>query len=176
MSETNPQAPPAAPRKPMTRKRRRMYAVAIALLLLGASAALVLNALEDSLVFFHSPTQIIERDVLPGQRIRVGGLVEEESVSRLEDGTSVMFRVTDLTNTVPVIFGGALPDLFREGQGVVAEGTLDEDGIFQASEVLAKHDENYMPPEVAEALKKSGRWEESEGKNIEGKSVGEITP
>ena len=143
----------------MTRKRRRLYLLLTGLALLGAAAALVLTAFEESLVFFYSPTEVATREIAPEQRFRLGGLVEENSVSRGADGVTTRFRVTDLTNAVPVSFRGLLPDLFREGQGVVAEGYLNGDGVFVASEVLAKHDENYMPPEVAEALKKSGQWQ-----------------
>ncbi|MBT4770282.1 MAG: cytochrome c maturation protein CcmE [Rhodospirillaceae bacterium] len=151
----------------MTRKRRRLYIVLIAMGFLFAAGALVLSALRDNLVFFYSPTEILEREIQPGQRIRIGGLVEEASVVQASGEVSVMFRVTDLTQTIPVVFTGVLPDLFREGQGVIAEGSLNEDGVFQATNVLAKHDENYMPPEVAEALKKSGRWQEGAEMNGE---------
>jgi len=170
MSENeNEQLQPPPPKKgrPMTRKRRRLYIVLIAMGFLFAAAALVLPALRDNLVFFYSPTEILEREIQPGQRIRIGGLVEEASVVQALGEVSVMFRVTDLTQTIPVVFTGVLPDLFREGQGVIAEGSLNEDGVFQATNVLAKHDENYMPPEVAEALKKSGRWQEGAGMNGE---------
>jgi cytochrome c-type biogenesis protein CcmE len=143
----------------MTRKRRRLVALAAALLALGASAALALTALRDTLVFFYSPSEIAAKDLTPGRTFRIGGLVEEGSLKNGADG-QVSFRVTDLKQAVPVTYKGVLPDLFREGQGVVAQGALGADGTFVASEVLAKHDENYMPPEVANALKKSGRWQE----------------
>ena len=143
----------------MTRKRRRMLALGLGLAALGAAAALALSALNETLVFFYSPSEIEAKSLAPGQTIRVGGLVEEGSVAITGDG-SVRFRVTDLKTALPVTYRGVLPDLFREGQGVVAQGTLGPDGAFAASEVLAKHDETYMPPEVAEALKKSGRWRE----------------
>jgi len=146
----------------MTRKKRRMYVVLAGMATLGIAAALVLNAFEDSLVFFFSPTELTERDVAPGQVIRVGGLVEEDSVARLDDGLTVTFVVTDTANTLPIRFTGVLPDLFREGQGIVAEGSLGPDGVFVARDVLAKHDENYMPPEVADALKEAGHWEGDE--------------
>ncbi len=142
----------------MTRKRRRLYVVGLAMLAFGVATALVLMAFEENIVFFYTPTDLVEKDVPAGRRLRIGGLVEEDSVRRLDGGLRVEFRVTDLTNAVPVRYDGALPDLFREGQGVVAEGALLESGVFVASEVLAKHDENYMPAEVAEALKKSGQW------------------
>lgn len=145
----------------MTRKRRRLYLLLAGLLALGVAAALVLSAFRENLVFFYSPTEVHEKHIAPGTRIRIGGLVEEGSVTR--NGDSVTFRVTDLQTVLPVEYEGALPDLFREGQGVVAEGSLGPGGVFVATQVLAKHDENYMPPEVAEALKKSGRWQEGEG-------------
>ena len=143
----------------MTRKRRRLLALAAGLVALGAAAALALSALNDTLVFFYSPSEIEAKDLPPGRTFRIGGLVEEGSLQTGADG-AVSFRVTDLKQAVPVSFKGVLPDLFREGQGVVAQGALGPDGTFTASEVLAKHDENYMPPEVADALKRSGRWQE----------------
>ncbi len=142
----------------MKRKHRRLAFVAAAMVALGAAAALVLVAFEDSLVFFYSPSDLAEKDLPEGRRVRLGGLVEEGSVRRLADGLTVEFRVTDLAAAVPVIYTGVLPDLFREGQGVVTEGVLRADGVFKADGVLAKHDETYMPPEVAEALKRSGQW------------------
>ncbi len=123
----------------------------------AAAAALVLTAFEDNIVFFHSPTELSERNFAPTQRLRIGGLVEAGSVAKAADGVSVSFTVTDTAKSVPVTFKGILPDLFREGQGIVAEGHLRE-GVFVATDVLAKHDETYMPPEVAEAIKKSGQW------------------
>ena len=144
----------------MTRKRRRLIFVASGMVVLAAAAALVLTAFEDNLVFFYSPTDIGEKGIPEGRRFRLGGLVEEDSVRKTDGGLTVAFRVTDLSNAIPVTYKGILPDLFREGQGVVAEGVLNQDGVFEAAEVLAKHDENYMPPEVAEALKKSGYWQE----------------
>lgn len=140
----------------MKRKHKRLTFVAIALLLLGASAALVLSAFEENIVFFQSPSDIAQGKVEDGKRFRLGGLVEEGSVDR-SGGETVRFRVTDTVETVTVAYTGILPDLFREGQGVVAEGRL-KGGTFVADEVLAKHDENYMPPEVADAIKKSGEW------------------
>jgi len=142
----------------VTRKKRRLYFVSLGLLALGAATALVLSAVSDSLLYFYSPTDLQERPVADGQRFRLGGLVEEGSVDK--DGETVRFVVTDLVHTVPVVYTGILPDLFREGQGVVTEGRLGPAGVFQAANVLAKHDETYMPPEVADALKESGYWEE----------------
>jgi cytochrome c-type biogenesis protein CcmE len=143
----------------MTRRRRRLVALAAALLALGTAAALALTALRDTLVFFYSPSEIEAKGLAAGRTFRIGGLVEEGSLKTSVDG-QVSFRVTDLKQAVPVTYKGVLPDLFREGQGVVAQGALAADGTFVATEVLAKHDENYMPPEVADALKKSGRWQE----------------
>jgi cytochrome c-type biogenesis protein CcmE len=142
----------------MKRKHRRLIVILGGLGLLGVAAALVLNAASDNLLFFYTPTQLTEKGEPEGRRFRLGGLVEEGSVVRRTDGITVDFRVTDLTNTVPVTYTGVLPDLFREGQGVVVEGAVGGDGVFVAAEVLAKHDENYMPKDVAEALKASGEW------------------
>ena len=145
----------------MKRKHRRLVFIGSGLAALFAAAALVLTAFEENLVFFYAPSDLATQQVPAGRHFRLGGLVEEGSVERRADGVTVAFRITDLDQTVPVTYRGLLPDLFREGQGVVAEGTLDESGTFVAREVLAKHDENYMPPEVAEALKKSGQWKEA---------------
>ena len=144
----------------MTRKRRRLYFVMLGLLGLGAGMALVLTALQDDIVFFFSPTEIAERKPGPDIRIRIGGLVEAGSV--LHQGKTILFSVTDTTESLKVSYTGLLPDLFREGQGVVAEGHMNTQGTFIASNVLAKHDENYMPREVADALKASGQWKEGE--------------
>jgi cytochrome c-type biogenesis protein CcmE len=144
----------------MTRKRKRLVIVLASMAALGIGAALVLSAFRDNLVFFYSPTEVTTKHVPPERRFRVGGLVEEQSVKRGADGVTVTFRVTDMNQSLKVSYRGVLPDLFREGQGVVAEGKLDSSGMFQASEVLAKHDERYMPPEVVKALKQSGKWQE----------------
>jgi cytochrome c-type biogenesis protein CcmE len=141
-------------------KRRRLYFVVTGMALLAIAAGLVLYAMNDTLVFFYSPSELLAKQVPPGRALRIGGLVETGSVARDADGTTVHFRVTDTAKTVPVVFKGILPDLFREGQGVVAEGTMSPDGVFVASDVLAKHDEKYTPKEVVDALKKSGRWQE----------------
>lgn len=146
----------------MKRKHKRLTFAAIGLGLLGVAAALVLTAFEESIVFFHSPTDIAEGKVKIDRRVRLGGLVEEGSVQK-QAGAVTAFRITDGANVIDVTYRGILPDLFREGQGVVTEGRL-QGGLFVAEEVLAKHDENYMPPEVADALKKSGRWQEGPGK------------
>ena len=145
----------------MKRKHKRLTFVVVALGLLGLAATLVLSAFEENIVFFYSPTDIAGKKIADGRRIRIGGLVEEGSVEK-QAGAVVRFRVTDLTTTLQVSYKGLLPDLFREGQGVVAEGRL-EGGVFKADEVLAKHDETYMPPEVADALKKSGQWKDKVG-------------
>ncbi|MBL4722048.1 MAG: cytochrome c maturation protein CcmE [Alphaproteobacteria bacterium] len=152
-----------------TRKRRRLYAVLSGAVMLAIAAVLVLTAFEDSIVFFYSPTDLAEKQagrdpVKPDQLLRVGGLVEEDSVKTAADGVTKLFTVTDLKNTLRVSFKGILPDLFREGQGIVSSGSLGPDGIFVATEVLAKHDETYMPPEVADALKRAGEWKGDEEK------------
>ena len=142
----------------MTRKQRRLTLIATAGVVLAAAAGLTLFALSDQIVFFNSPSDVLARHVEPGSRIRLGGLVEEGSVVKAADG-HVDFAVTDGAASIPVTYRGILPDLFREGQGVVAEGVVGGDGTFAADTVLAKHDENYIPKEVAEALKKKGVWE-----------------
>ena len=144
----------------MTRKRRRLFFVLSGLLALGVAATLILSTLEENLVFFHSPTDLQTNPVSPQERIRIGGLVEKDSIARGTDKLEITFRVTDLRNSIPVHYHGLLPDLFREGQGIVAEGHFQENGVFEASEILAKHDENYMPPAVTDALKKSGHWKD----------------
>ena len=142
----------------MKPKQRRLILVGLGMLALAGAAALALTAFQENLIFFYSPSDLAERELAPARPIRLGGLVEEESVTRQADGLTVAFRITDLSESVPVVYEGILPDLFREGQGVVTEGTLGPDGVFVASEVLAKHDETYMPPEVAEALRAAGQW------------------
>ena len=134
----------------MTPRRKRMAIALGVVAVVGAATALVLNAFQSNLVFFYTPTQIAAKEAPSGRTFRLGGLVVEGSVKR--DGVKVNFEVTDTAQAVPVQFSGILPDLFKEGKGVVAQGQL-ENGVFQAKEVLAKHDENYMPPEAAEALK-----------------------
>ena len=147
----------------MTRKRRRLWIILGCGLCLGTAAALVLTAFNDNLVFFVSPTDFAGR-AMNGRMVRLGGLVEPDSVSRGSPGkAATTFRVTDGAHSVAVTYNGILPDLFREGQGVVTLGTPRPDGTFLASEVLAKHDETYMPKEVAEALKKSGKWKPETG-------------
>ncbi|HMA48960.1 MAG TPA: cytochrome c maturation protein CcmE [Magnetospirillaceae bacterium] len=142
----------------MTRKQRRLYFVLLGLLAIGGATALVLTALGDTMVYFYTPSEMTGKQIGPERRVRIGGLVEKGSVTKEQSTTT--FTITDLTATLPVTYTGVLPDLFREGQGVVAEGRIGRDGVFHASEVLAKHDEKYMPKEVADQLKKSGRWQE----------------
>jgi cytochrome c-type biogenesis protein CcmE len=146
----------------MTRKQRRLVLIGGGLSVLAVAAALVLSALRDSIVFFNSPTDVLEKHIQAGTRIRLGGLVTSGSVVRGAD-LKVRFELSDGNNSIPVSYQGILPDLFREGQGVVAEGTLDGGGVFKADTVLAKHDEKYMPKEVADALKKSGHWKDEYG-------------
>jgi len=148
----------------MTRKQRRLILIGSSLGVLGIAAVLVLSALKDSVVFFQFATDIAEKHIAAGTRMRVGGLVKPGSVQR-GDNLQIRFDVTDGKSDLPVRFQGIVPDLFREGQGVVAEGKIENGGIFVADTVLAKHDERYMPKEVVDALKKTGRWEEGEGKS-----------
>jgi len=141
----------------MTRKQRRLTLIGAGLGVLALAAGLVLFALKDSIVFFNSPTDVVEKKIAPGSRLRLGGLVKPGSLVR-GDNLSIRFEVTDGNTSLPVSYTGILPDLFREGQGVVTEGTLIAAGQFKADSVLAKHDEAYMPKEVADALKKQGHW------------------
>jgi len=143
----------------MTRKQRRIVLIGGALGVLAVAVALMLNAFRDSIVFFNSPSDVVEKHLAPGTRIRLGGLVQTGSLVR-GDNLRIRFEVTDGNHAIPVVYRGLLPDLFREGQGVVAEGALDGAGVFEADTILAKHDETYMPKEVAEALKKTGHWKD----------------
>jgi cytochrome c-type biogenesis protein CcmE len=145
-----------------TRKQKRAALILAGLALLGIAAGLVLYALRDTIVFFYTPSELAEKNVQPGQRFRLGGLVEKGSIIKGE-GMTVRFVVTDTVKAVPVSYNGQLPDLFREGQGVVTEGKLDGSGNFLADTVLAKHDETYMPKDVADRLKQMGVWKEGEG-------------
>ena len=147
----------------MTRKQRRLVLIGSGMAVLAFAVALMLNALRDSIVFFNSPSDVVEKHVPAGTRIRLGGLVKNSSVVRGKD-LSVRFEVTDGKNGITVNYQGVLPDLFREGQGVVAEGALDAGGTFKADSILAKHDENYMPKEVAAALKRAGHWKDDYGR------------
>jgi cytochrome c-type biogenesis protein CcmE len=141
----------------MTRKQKRLAMILGGLAVLGVAAGLVLYALRDTIVFFYTPSEVARKNVVPGTRLRLGGLVEKGSINKAT-GTTVTFIVTDLTKTMNVSYTGQLPDLFREGQGVVAEGVLNVDGGLTADTVLAKHDEKYMPKDVADRLKAQGVW------------------
>src|SRR5690349_15535950 len=156
-------------RPDMTRKQRRLTMIGGALAVLAVAAALVLNAMRDSIVFFSTPSMAAEKQIPAGKRFRLGGLVQPGSLKRGDD-LVVNFSVADGNTTLPVMYKGILPDLFREGQGVVAEGALDAAGTFRADTVLAKHDETYMPREVADALKKQGHWKDDYGKPTQGAS------
>jgi cytochrome c-type biogenesis protein CcmE len=147
----------------MTRKQRRLVLIGSGMAVLAIAVALILNAFRDSIVFFNSPSDVVEKHVPAGTRMRLGGLVKNGSVAR-SGNLSVRFEVTDGKNDIPVNYQGVLPDLFREGQGVVAEGALDAGGTFKADSILAKHDETYMPEEVADALKRSGHWNDDYGR------------
>jgi len=145
----------------LTKKQQRTWFLVGGIGVLALATVLILSALGDSLVYFYSPTDLKEKGITPGAQIRVGGLVEEGSVAKLDD-LDVVFTVTDLNESVIVHYNGLLPDLFREGQGVIAEGAFMTDGQFHATKVLAKHDEKYMPKEVADALKEQGEWRPDE--------------
>ena len=144
------------------RKQQRLALVILAVLLVGGATGLVLTALDDKVAFFVTPSDVATRNLAAGKRFRLGGLVVEGSIQRQADGT-VQFAVTDKAQQVQVVYHGLLPDLFRDGQGVVTQGVLRPDGTFEAAEVLAKHDENYMPKEVADALKQAGYWNQQSG-------------
>jgi cytochrome c-type biogenesis protein CcmE len=139
----------------MKARHRRFAWIAAGLAVLGVAVALVLNAFQSNLVFFFTPSQIAANEAPQGRAFRVGGLVQEHSMKREGDGLTVRFYVTDTAKAIPVTYTGILPDLFKEGAGVVAQGKLGSDGVFHATEVLAKHDENYMPPEAADAVNKA---------------------
>ncbi len=145
----------------MTRKQQRTVLIISALAFLGVAVGLILYALRDTIVFFYTPSEVVEKHIQPGTRLRLGGLVEKGSIIK-GDGGVIHFAITDTDKVMKVTFKGVLPDLFREGQGVVAEGVLNPDGTFRADTVLAKHDENYMPREVADALKKKGYWQHAD--------------
>jgi cytochrome c-type biogenesis protein CcmE len=144
----------------MTRKQTRLTIILASLAVLSIAAGLVLYAIRDTIVFFYTPSEVTEKKLPTGTRIRLGGLVEKGSVSK--NGTSTAFLVTDTIGNMLVTYNGQLPDLFREGQGVVAEGLLTSDGMMTAETVLAKHDENYMPKDVADKLKEKGVWKEGQ--------------
>ena len=136
----------------MKSRHRRFLWIGVGVVLLAGAVGLVLNAFQSNLVFFFSPTDVAEQRAPQGRPFRIGGLVEEKSLTRAADGLTVRFKVTDTARTIPVVYTGILPDLFKEGKGVVAQGRIGPDGVFHATEVLAKHDENYMPPEAAAAV------------------------
>ena len=148
----------------MKAKHKRLFFVGFGLALLGGAVALALIALQDTVTFFFTPSQAAERSIPAGQRVRLGGLVEEKSVTKLADGVTIQFRVTDRAKAVVVHYKGVLPDLFREGQGVVIQGAFQPDRSFTATTVLAKHDENYVPKELAVELKKQGLWQHDKSK------------
>ncbi len=141
----------------MKPRHKKLTIIIMSVAALGLSAALVLDAFQSNLVFFFSPSQVAANEAPRGRSFRIGGLVEEGSVKRQSDGITVSFVVTDTAKNIPVVYTGILPDLFKEGKGVVAQGKLSSDGVFQADEVLAKHDENYMPPEAADALEQASK-------------------
>lgn len=141
----------------MKPRHKKLAIIASSVTALGVASVLVLNAFQSNLVFFFSPSQVAAKEAPIGKSFRIGGLVEEGSVKREGNSTTVKFAVTDTIKTIPVVYTGILPDLFREGKGVVAQGKISSNGIFEAEEVLAKHDENYMPPEAAEALEQAAK-------------------
>jgi len=145
------------------RKQMRLYTIIAGMAFIAIGAFLVFRAVEENVMFFVTPSDLTGRELKGNEQFRLGGLVEEGTVLREEETLKVTFLVTDGGASIPVVFEGLLPDLFREGQGVVVEGRISEKGIFLASNVLAKHDENYMPAEVAEALKEQGHWKDEEG-------------
>jgi cytochrome c-type biogenesis protein CcmE len=146
----------------VTRKGRRLTLIGVALCIVAFAAGLALYALRDSIVFFYGPTELAQKDLKPGARLRIGGLVKTGSLAKAEN-EKISFVITDNSSDVAVTYQGQVPDLFREGQGVVAEGVLEAPGKFHADTILAKHDERYMPREVVDALKKQGRWQEGGG-------------
>ena len=150
----------------MKPRHKRLALIAGGLAALGIAAALILNAFNSNLVFFYSPTQVAAHEAPQGRSFRIGGMVETGSVKREADGVTVGFVVTDTAKSMPVRYKGILPDLFKEGKGVVAQGSLGPDGVFVASEVLAKHDENYMPPEAASAVEKAEKARQSSQKSL----------
>ena len=145
----------------MKPRHKRMAIIAASLAALGIAAALVLNAFQSNLVFFFSPSQVVANEAPRGKAFRIGGMVEAGSLKRENDGLTVDFRVSDTAQTIPVVYTGILPDLFKEGKGVVAQGRLRPDGAFEATEVLAKHDENYMPPDAAHAIEQAQKAQKS---------------
>ncbi len=145
----------------MKSHHKKLLVIVFGVVGLGIAVTLILNAFQSNLVFFFSPTEVAEGKAPDGRAFRIGGLVEDGSVKRQPDGLTVHFVVTDTAKTIPVVYKGILPDLFKEGKGVVAEGKLGGDGLFTASQVLAKHDENYMPPEAAQALEQAAKAQQT---------------
>ena len=150
----------------MKPRHKKLIVIALGVAALGVATALVLRAFNENLVFFFTPSEVVEHKAPQGRTFRIGGMVEKGSVKREPDGVTVRFVVTDTAKSIPVAYRGSLPDLFREGKGVVAQGQLGADGVFQAREVLAKHDENYMPPEAAEAVKRAHETAEKTAKTL----------
>jgi cytochrome c-type biogenesis protein CcmE len=149
-------------------RHKRIALIAGGIAALAVATGLVLTAFQQNLVFFFTPSQVAANEAPQGRTFRIGGMVENGSVKRQSDGVTVRFTVTDTAKSIPVVYHGALPDLFREGKGVVAQGRIGADGVFQASEVLAKHDENYMPPEAADAVKKAHEVSRKAGQTVVG--------
>jgi cytochrome c-type biogenesis protein CcmE len=145
----------------MKPRHKRIALIFAGLAILGVASALVLNAFQSNLVFFFTPTQVMAKEAPLNKNFRIGGMVEQGSLKRLPDGLTVEFRVTDTARTMPVVYQGILPDLFKEGKGVVAQGKLAADGVFHANQVLAKHDENYMPPDAAHAIEQAQKAQKS---------------
>jgi cytochrome c-type biogenesis protein CcmE len=146
-------------------RHKRLAAIGLGLAALGVAVALVLSAFQKNLVFFFTPSQVVAHEAPQGRTFRIGGMVEQGSLKRT--GVEVRFLVTDTAKSIPVVYEGPLPDLFREGKGVVAQGVLGADGVFRAKEVLAKHDENYMPPEASEAVKRAQEMEQRMSKTLQ---------
>ena len=145
----------------MKPRHRKMLLIGGGLAALAVAAGLILNAFQSNLVFFFSPSQVLANEAPQGKAFRIGGMVEAGSLKRQGDGLTVSFKVTDTARAVPVVFTGILPDLFKEGKGVVAQGSLGPDGVFRATQILAKHDENYMPPEAAHAMEQAKKAQKS---------------
>jgi cytochrome c-type biogenesis protein CcmE len=145
----------------MKSRHKKLLVIVLGVAGLGIAATLILNAFQSNLVFFFSPTQVANGEAPTDRAFRIGGLVEDGSVKRDPDGLTVRFMVTDTAKTIPVVYKGILPDLFKEGKGVVAEGRLGTDGLFTSTQVLAKHDENYMPPEAAQALEQAAKAQQT---------------
>ena len=153
----------------MKSRHKRLALVAMGLAILGVAAALILNAFQSNLVFFYTPSQVAAKEAPQARSFRIGGLVEQGSVQRQPDGVTVRFVVTDTANSIAVLYTGILPDLFKEGKGVVAQGQIGADGVFRAKEVLAKHDENYMPPEAADAVQRARKAMQESQKTLQEK-------